>query len=380
METKTEPKFEGMEGMEGVVVAPSSICLIDGQAGELIYRGYDVRELAAHCSFEEVCHLLWKGVLPTQSELEELRRELALHRALSSETRRLLGRFPRSSFPMSVLRTAVSALGLHDPRAESDALHTNVSMAIELTSQVATILATFHRLRLGEEPMVPDPGMSHAANFLYMLTGEYPHDVDGVVMDDALVLHAEHGFNASTFAARVTASTLSDLYSAVTSAIGALRGPLHGGANQKVMRMLQEIHTPERARPYILDLLQAHQKVMGFGHRVYKTIDPRAVVLREWCRELGEHTGQTQWAEICAVIEAVVKEEKGLSCNVDFYSAPVYHMMGIPTDLFTAIFAVSRIVGWTAHILEQYGHNRLIRPTCEYVGPRELTVRPIAER
>ena len=380
METQTEPEFEGMEGMEGVVVAQSRICLIDGHAGKLIYGGYNVQDLAEHCSFEEVCHLLWHGQLPNAGELKELQAELALHRALSSESRRLIGRFPRSSYPMSVLRTAVSSLGLHDPRAESDARKTNIAMASELTAQLPTIVATFHRLRQGLEPMVPDPGMSHAANFLYMLTGEYPHDIDEVVMDDALVLHAEHGFNASTFSARVTASTLSDIYSSVTSAIGTLRGPLHGGANMAVMRMLEEISTADRARAYVLNLLQSHQRVMGFGHRVYKTVDPRAVVLRRWCRELGKHTDQQQWFEIGAVIEEVMEAEKGLYCNVDFYSAPVYHMMGIPTDLFTVIFAISRVAGWTAHILEQYGHNRLIRPTCEYVGPRDLTVTPIAQR
>jgi citrate synthase len=253
-------------------------------------------------------------------------------------------------------------------------------MAEELEAQVASIVASVDRIQRGKSPVLPEPGLSHAGNFLYMLSGKRPDELAERVFDGCLTLHIDHEFNASTFTARVIAATLSDIYSAVTGAIGALRGPLHGGANQRVMAMLEEIETPDRAEAYLKDLLAKKEKVMGFGHRVYKTEDPRAAILRRWCRELGEKTGQAQWAEISEILESVMLEEKGIHCNVDFYSASVYHMLGIPTDLFTPIFAVARTVGWTAHVLEQYADNRLIRPLSEYVGPMDRKVKPIAER
>jgi citrate synthase len=281
---------------------------------------------------------------------------------------------------MSVLRTAVSAIGLFDARAESPVRETNIDMAMELTSQTASIVATFHRQRQGLEDVWSDPGLSHAANFLFMLTGTRPDPLSERVFDQCLTLHADHEFNASTFTGRVVASTLSDLYSAVSAAIGALRGPLHGGANTRVMYMLDEIGSPEKAAAYVKDRLARKERVMGFGHRVYKTEDPRAGVLRRLCGELATHTGQEQWSEICSAIEDVMQSEKGMYCNVDFYSAPVYRMLGLSTDLYTPIFAISRVVGWTAHILEQYSNNRLIRPLSNYTGPKERTVPPIEDR
>jgi len=357
-------------GLEGVIAAKSGITHIDGQKGELLYRGYDIRDLALNCSFEEVAYLVWNGDLPNEEQLREFTMELKAHRALSVRTMALLRGYPITSPPMTLLRTAASTLGILDPRAESDAVHTNLSIAIEITARIATVIATYHRLRQKKEPIPPDPHLPFAANFLFTLFGERADELRERIFDKCLTLHIDHGFNASTFAARVTAATLSDIYSAITSAIGTLRGPLHGGANQKVMAMLQEIDRPERARDYVLNLLKQRKLVMGFGHRVYKTEDPRATLLRQWCRELGEHTGQTKWWEISKIIEDTMMEEKNLNCNVDFYSATVYHMIGIPEDFFTPVFAMTRMVGWTAHILEQYQDNRLIRPRAQYVGPR----------
>ena len=367
-------------GLEGVVVADTRISYVDGEKGELTYRGYNIKDLAANCTFEEAAYLIWYGKLPTEPELEELSRTLAAHRFTPHEAGEILRRFPRSAPPMSVLRTGVSLLGLYDPRAESDATQTNLDMAIELTAQAASIVADFQRLRTVGEVAPGEPRLSHAAHFLYKMSGKIPDELTTQVFDNCLLLHIDHDFNASTFTARVTASTLSDIYSSITAAIGALRGPLHGGANTRVMVMLEEIGEPSRAADHVKALLAQKQRVMGFGHRVYKTEDPRATVLRRWCRDLGEHLGQPQWAEIQAIIEDVMLQEKGLHCNVDFYSASVYHMLGIPKDLFTPIFALSRIVGWTAHVLEQYADNRLIRPAVNYVGPTNLPFVPIDQR
>jgi citrate synthase len=367
-------------GLEGVVAAPSAICKVDGQAGRLIYRGYDIQELADNCSFEETAYLVWNGSLPTRDQLDSLHRSLAAHRPLSEHMARVIADLPASAPPMTLLRTCVSVLGNLDPRAESNDPEINMEIAVELEAQVASIVASLYRIQRGLSPVRPEPGLSHAGNFLYMLSGKRPTPTAERVFDTCLTLHTDHEFNASTFTGRVIAGTMSDMYSAVTGAIGALRGPLHGGANQKVMVMLQDIGDPAKAEPYVRDLLKRGQKVMGFGHRVYKTEDPRAAILRRYCRMLGEETGQIRWAEISETLERVVLEEKGLHCNVDFYSASVYHMLGIPTDLFTPIFAVARTVGWTAHILEQYADNRLIRPISEYVGPMDLKVTPIDQR
>lgn len=367
-------------GLEGVVAADSGISKVDGQAGRLIYRGYEIQDLAENCTFEEVAHMLWLGNLPTRAGVDTLKRELAAHRPLSESMHHILFELPASAPPMSVLRTCVSVMGLSDPRAESGEFGVNIEIAREITAQAASVVASIHRIRRGLAPLRPEPALSHAGNFLYMLTGTPPDELSEEIFDDCLILHADHGFNASTFAGRVIAGTLSDLYSAVTGAIGALRGPLHGGANQRVMVMLEEIGQPSKAADYAKKLLAAKQKVMGFGHRVYKVEDPRAGILRRWCRELGERLGDAKWADMSDILEKVLLDEKGLHCNVDFYSASVYHMLGIPTDLFTPIFAVSRVVGWTAHVLEQYADNRLIRPLCNYTGPMDLKVTPISQR
>ncbi len=367
-------------GLQDVTIAMSSICSIDGARGKLTYRGYDIHDLAEHSTFEEVVFLLWHGRLPLRAELEELKNQLTEHRPLSPEIVELLRRLPPPQHPMETLRTVVSALSLYDPEAEDMSEEANRRKAVRLTAQMATIVAAFGRLREGKEPVAPDPKLSHAANFLYMLKGAKPHEEDARWFDVALVLHADHSFNASTFAARVTASTLSDIHSAITSAIGTLKGPLHGGANERVMRMLLEIQSVAEAESYIKTLLAQKKKVMGFGHRVYHTDDPRATVLRKMSEELGRRTGQPQWFEISRRIEETMIREKHINANVDFYSASSYYVLGIPVDLYPLIFAVSRISGWSAHVLEQYANNKLIRPLAEYVGPTGLTYVPIDQR
>jgi len=375
-----EPRSQVLAGLEGVVAATSTICFIDGKEGRLLYRGYDIADLAENATFEEVCHLLWHGDLPTASQLRTLREELNASRALPTEVLQLLRLFPADAAPMDVLRTAVSALGVIDPQASEDSPEANLNKAIRLTSQIPTIVAAFDRLRRGEEPVPPRGDLAHAANFLYMLKGEEPDPLSARVFDVALILHADHELNASTFSGRVTASTLSDMHSAVTSAIGTLKGPLHGGANEQVMKMLEAIGTPERAAAYVKTMLAQKRRIPGFGHRVYRTEDPRARILRRLSRDLGEQVGELKWWEITRKVEEVVFQEKGLYPNVDLYSASTYTYMGIPTDLFTPIFAVSRISGWTAHILEQYADNRLIRPLSEYVGPLRREFVPLEQR
>ncbi len=367
-------------GLQDVVVATSAICSIDGERGKLIYRGYDIHDLAAHSTFEEVVYLLWNGRLPKRQELKDLQQQLDENRAISSESIDLLKRLPPPQHPMATLRTVISVLSLYDPEAGDISVEANRRKALRLTAQMGTIVAAFGRIREGKEPIPPDPKLSHAANFLYMLRGEAPNAEDAHWFDVALVLHADHSYNASTFAARVTASTLSDMHSAVTSAIGTLKGPLHGGANEQVMKMLLEIQEPGKAEDYVHQLLAQKKKVMGFGHRVYRTEDPRATVLRRMSEELGRRSGQTKWFEISKKIEDLMIRERKINANVDFYSASAYYVLGIPVDLYPLIFAVSRISGWTAHILEQYANNRLIRPLAEYTGPTDLKYVAIQQR
>ncbi len=367
-------------GLQDVVVATSEICSIDGARGKLTYRGYDISDLAAHSTFEEVVYVLWSGRLPNRAELRELERELAENRTISREVIDLLKRLPPPQHSMETLRTAVSALSLYDAEAEDMSEGANRRKALRLTAQMATLVATFGRIRDGQEPIAPDAKLNHASNFLYMLQGKVPGEVEARWFNVALILHADHSYNASTFTARVVASTLSDMHSAVASAIAALKGPLHGGANEQVMKMLLEIQTAEKVEPYIRGLLAQKKKVMGFGHRVYHTEDPRASVLRKMSEDLGRRTGQPKWFEISKKIEDVMIREKKINANVDFYSASAYYVLGIPLDLYPLIFAVSRISGWTAHILEQYAHNKLIRPLAEYVGPSEQKYIPIDER
>ncbi len=369
-----------IEGLEGVVAAASRICFVDGLEGRLLYQGYDIHDLAAHGTFEEVAYLLWHGELPTRPQLDALRRDLAAARALPEPVATLVAAAPRDALPIDVLRTAVSALGLHDPEARDNSRPANLRKAVRLTAQIATIVAAIDRVRTGQTPVAPDPGLGHAANFLAMLWGRRPDETSVRAVDVALILHADHELNASTFSARVTAATLSDMHSAITSALGTLKGPLHGGANEAVMRILLQIGEPSRAVPTIREMLAAGKKIPGFGHRVYKTEDPRATHLRRMSEELGRRTGQLKWFEISRAIEQFMLQEKRLHCNVDFYSASCYYALGIPLDLFTPLFAVSRISGWTAHVLEQLADNRLIRPRAEYVGPRNRTYVPLEKR
>jgi len=367
-------------GLQDVVIANSDICDIDGARGILIYRGYDIHDLAANSTFEEVVYLLWFGRLPKRAELAALEKQLVENRAISTEMLNLLKSLPPAQHPMETLRTAVSALSLYDPEAEDMSEEANRRKALRLTGQMGTIVAAYGRIREGKEPIAPDPKLSFAANFLYMLRGKAPNAEDARWFDMALILHADHSYNASTFAARVTASTLSDMHSAITSAIGTLKGPLHGGANEQVMKMLLEIQTGDKAESYVRNLLAQKKKIMGFGHRVYHTEDPRATELRKMSEALGRRTGQTQWFEMSKRIEDLMIREKKINANVDFYSASAYYVLGIPIDLYPLIFAVSRISGWTAHVLEQYANNRLIRPLAEYTGPKGLKYAPIDQR
>lgn len=367
-------------GLEGVVAAQSSISDVNGQEGRLIYWGYDIHDLAEHATFEEVTYLLWNGQLPTASQLDELKRLLAQEAGLPAQIQQLIREIPKEANPMEMLRTVVSALGLYDADGADMSREANVNRAISLTAKFPTIVTTFERVRNGLEPVEPREDLSIAGNFLYTLRGQEPDEIATRTMDVALVLHADHELNASTFAARITAATLSDMYSAIVSAIGTLKGPLHGGANEGVIKNLLEIGTVDNVEAWTKDALAKKKKIMGFGHRVYRTEDPRATHLREMSRQLGERTGEKKWYEMSRKMEEVMLREKKLNPNVDFYSASTYYALGIPTDLFTPIFACSRITGWTAHVLEQYANNRLIRPRAEYVGPRGQKYVPIDER
>ncbi|HYO62787.1 MAG TPA: citrate synthase [Pyrinomonadaceae bacterium] len=367
-------------GLEDVVAADSSIGDVDGLNGVLIYQGLDIHDLARHSTFEEVVFLLWYGRLPRRDELDALRREIAGQQQLPAEVVELLGRIPRDAEPMDALRTAVSALAFYDTGARDLSREGALRTAAKLTGQLAVVVAAFERIRHGREPVAPKPELNLASNFLYMLKGELAPEREARIFDVCLILHADHELNASTFTARVVASTQADMYGAVTAAIAALSGPLHGGANTNVMKMLLEIGSVERAESWLMDALARKAKVMGFGHRVYRTEDPRATWLRQFSKEMGEARGDLRWFDISQKLEAVMLREKKLHPNVDFYSGSTYYMMGIPLDLFTPIFAVSRISGWTGHILEQYANNRLIRPRAEYVGPRGVPYVPMEER
>ncbi|HUO15100.1 MAG TPA: citrate synthase [Verrucomicrobiae bacterium] len=358
------------KGLEGIVATTSKICYIDGDQGILAYRGIDIHELAEQSTFEETCYLLWFGKLPTRRELRELRDRLAEERKLDASVISMLRAAPHHALPMDVLRTTVSALSFYDPQEKSNDHAANIDKAIRLTSQIAMIVAAYDRIRKGQPVVEPDRSLSHSANFLLMLNGKNPSVTGERALDIALILHADHELNASTFAARVTAATLSDMHSAITSAIGALKGPLHGGANEAVFRILEAIDSAG-ADPveYVKGMLAQKKKVPGFGHRVYHTEDPRATHLRRMSRELGNSSGEGKWFDFSQRIEAFVKSDKKLNANVDFYSASTYHTLGIDVDLFTPIFAISRISGWTAHVIEQLDDNRLIRPRADYVGP-----------
>jgi citrate synthase len=358
-------------GLEDTVATSSAICYLDGDRGVLAYCGYDIHELARHATFEEVCFLLWHRRLPTRAELGDLQSQLAAGRPLPEPVLRLLRSLPAGN-SMDLLRTLTSALGQYDVEAADQSPEANYRKAVRLTAQIGSLVATMGRVAGGGGPIEPDPVLGHAANFLYMLTGQRPGGLETRAFDVALILHADHELNASTFAARVAAATLTDIHSAIVAAIGTLKGPLHGGANADVMRMLLDIGPtagPDKAEEIVRAKLARKEKIPGFGHRVYHTEDPRATHLRQMSRDLGQRTGEPMWFEMSQRIEALVKNEKKLNANVDFYSASTYHALGIDIDLFTPIFAVSRISGWTAHVLEQYSNNRLIRPRAEYIGP-----------
>ena len=370
MTVDTKPKA----GLEDVVAGESAICFLDGAQGVLAYHGYDIHDLAdadRGASFEEVCFLLWHGRLPRRAELGDLQTQLVAARVLPEPIMRAMRSLPRVD-GMDALRTLTSMLGHYDPDAGDMSPQANYRKAVRLTGQIESLVATWGRVAGGGGALDPHPALSHAANFLYLLTGQRPSELATRAFDVALVLHADHELNASTFAARVAAATLTDIHSAIVGAIGTLKGPLHGGANAEVMKMLLEIGQnagPDRAEAFVRAKFARKEKVPGFGHRVYRTEDPRATHLRTLSKLLGEKAGQPQWFEMSQRIEAVVRSEKNLYPNVDFYSASMYYALGIPIDLYTPIFAVSRISGWTAHVLEQYTNNRLIRPRTDYIGP-----------
>lgn len=371
-------------GLRGVVAASSSIGDVNGEKGELIYQGVNIHDLATKSTFEEVVFLLWNGRLPKRVELDALRSNLAASYELPWEAVELIhgmyARVPKHAEPMDSLRTVISALAMFDEESRDLSRDASIRIATRLTARFPTIVAAMDRARNDLDIVAPKPDLGIATNFLYMLKGEMPDEFDAHVLDVALILQADHELNASTFTARVVAGTLADMYSCVTAAMGALSGPLHGGANTAVMKMLLEIGSVDNVESYIKDALAKKKKIMGWGHAVYRTEDPRATHLRRLSKEMGERKGDTKWYDMTAKVEEVMKREKGLLPNVDAYSASTYYMMGIPLDLYTPIFAISRISGWTAHILEQYADNKLIRPRAEYVGPRNVPYVPIDER
>ena len=368
------------KGLEGIVAASTAISCIDGMNGRLYYRGLDINDLAEKSDFEETTALLWYGKLPNRHQYESFRKKFADNRQIPNEVLAMMMSMPKETSAMEVMRTAVSALSPYDPQVSDNSLEANVQKSIRLTASMPTIVASWDRIRNGLWPIPPSTTLGHAANFLYMMTGKEPDPRAARILDICLILHADHGLNASTFSARITSSTLSDLHSAIVAAIGTLKGPLHGGANEQVMRMLLEIGDPDRSEQYIRGALTAKKKIMGFGHRVYKADDPRASWLQKLAGDLADTSGNRTWYEISERVRAMVQEAKTLPVNVDFYSASVYYTLGIPIDLFTPIFAISRVSGWTAHVYEQYSDNRLIRPESEYIGPMEIPYTPLDQR
>jgi citrate synthase len=369
-----------VKGLKGIKAADSSICEIDGEIGKLIYRGYNIDDLCAHSTYEEVAFLLLYSELPNQTQLDQFHDSLTAHATAPPEVLAALKALPKDVAPMAALRTAVSVLGHYDPLAEQESDESNKENAVRLIAVLPTLTAAIRRLRDGHEPIAPKPELSISANFMYMLNGEEPSADAAKAMDLILILHAEHGFNASTFSARVIIATLTDMYSAITGAIGALKGKLHGGANTEVLKTLQSVGGVEDVAGWVADVRSRKGKFMGFGHAVYQTQDPRAKHLKEYSQKLGQEAGDTKWYDLSIEIESQVVAEIGRQCNVDFFSASVQHYMGIPGDLFTCIFASSRIAGWCAHVLEQISDNKIIRPSSHYTGPDERSYVPISER
>ena len=374
------PSESVSKGLDGIIAASTRLSDVRGDAGELIYAGYDINELAGKVSFEEVIHLLHWNHLPNRKELAELHATLAVERELPKGVIDILRLLPKDTPPMDVLRTAVSATGCFDPQRDDSSYHDLRRKAMRLIAQVPVLTAYFHRLRQGKELVPPDPKLGEAANFLYMMDGDLPPQEKVSTIDLCYILHADHGMNASTFSARVTMATMSDMYSAITSAIGTLKGPFHGGANEGVIKMLKEIGSLAKVDAYIDECLAQKKKIMGIGHRVYKTLDPRAPHLKRMAQILSSKLGEPKWIQMSERIAEIMLQKKNLHANVDFYSATVYYSLGVPTDLFTPVFAIARTAGWTAHLLEQVADNRLIRPQSLYIGPVGLKVKPIDER
>ncbi len=368
------------KGLEGVVVSETSLGYIDGQQGRLLYRGFDIHDLAREASFLEALYMLWHDRLPGRSELEEFEGELARRRTLSHGVLGVVRSLPEDANPMTVLQASVAALGAYDEEAGDNSPEAELRKAQRLVARIPTVIAAFDRIRGGEEPVDPDPELGHAANFLYMLRGEKPEPVEAKALDTSLLLYLEHGFNASTFTCRVIASTLADLHSAIVGGIGALKGELHGGANEKAMRMLLEIGSEDKAGAWVDQALEEHRKIMGFGHRVYRAEDPRATHLREMSERLSEELGDPKWHRIARRVEETMLDRKGIHCNVDFYCGIVYYTLGIPLDLDTPLFAAGRAGGWSAHVMEQHADNRIIRPRAEYVGSRDRKFVALDER
>jgi len=367
-------------GLKGVVAADTTICDVDGELGKLIYRGFNIHELATNSTFEETAYLLFQGELPNAEQLADFNKQLIHHREIEPQVLDFLRSLPKNTPPMTALRSAVSMSAAYDPIAEDESPTANFEKSIRLTAEMTTIVAAIRRLSAGLEPVAPRSDLSHAGNFMYMLNGTVPSADAEKAMDLILILHAEHGLNASTFAARVIAATLSDIYSAITGAIGALKGPLHGGANTEVLKTLMEIGSVENVVPWVESVRAKKGKFMGFGHAVYQVEDPRAVHLKELSRRLGIETGNSKWYDISIAMEQAVKAAIKKNCNVDFYSASLQHYMGIPGDMFTCVFAASRIVGWCAHVLEQVSDNKIIRPSSNYIGVPERTYAPVSQR
>jgi citrate synthase len=378
----TQPTY--VKGLENVIANQTKLCFIDGKRSKLLYLGYDIADLAEHSNFEEVAFLLWNYRLPKKDEYDEFVKAIRSEYEIPDNLITVMKLMPKDSDPMDVLRTSVSFLGLFDPERNDNSLEANRRKALRLTAKFPTIVAAWEQIRNGKEPIKPNKEFNIATNFLYMLKGEKPDELFAKIMDVALILHAEHEMNASTFSARVTISTLTDMYSAITSAIGTLKGPLHGGANREVMKYLLEIGDLSKVDDFVKKAIEEERKLEGFGHRVYKSMDPRALILKRYSKMLGEKLGNTKWYEMSARIEELwvekYGEKKGVWPNVDFYSASVYYYMGIPLDLYTPIFAVSRITGWTAHVLEQLSDNRIYRPRAEYIGPMDQVYVPIDQR
>ena len=379
MSTATETTA-ATAGLRGVVAAQSAIGDVNGEEGILIYQGYNIHDLAENSTFEEVIYLLWNGKLPKADELENLKSQFQANYDAPAEVIEMMRAFPKDADPMDVLRTSVSALDFYDKEGHGTDRENAMRAAIKLTAQMPTLVAAWDRLRNGKEIIAPDKSLSIAENFLYMLRGEKPDAEEARMFDICLILHADHELNASTFTTRVISGTLADVYGAVTGGIAALAGPLHGGANTNVMKMLIEIGDTDKIESWLDEALTAKKKIMGIGHAVYKTEDPRATWLRKFSKQMGERKGEMKWYEMSEKLEKLMHEKKGMYPNVDFYSASTYYLMGIPLDLYTPIFAISRISGWTGHILEQYTNNKLIRPRAEYIGQRDLKYTPINER